>query len=287
VHRLGANTWIWVSPLTGARLEALAPFIAELGFDVIEMPIENAGDWEPSRAAELLGGLGLGATVCAVMPDSRDLTTDDGDVVRTTSDYLRSCVDAAAAVGSGVVAGPLYSPVGRCWRVDADERARLVARLADNLAPLADYAGEHGVRLGLEPLNRFETSMVNTVEQALEIVERVDSPALGIALDSFHMNIEERDMSAAVAAAGSRIAHVQVCGNDRGAPGSDHIDWAAFLSALAASAYDGPLCIESFTAENQTIATAASIWRPLAVTQDQLAIDGLSFLRKQLAQLQT
>jgi D-psicose/D-tagatose/L-ribulose 3-epimerase len=98
-------------------------------------------------------------------------------------------------------------------------------------------------------------------------------------LDVYHMNIEETDLPAAIARAGERIAHVQVCGNDRGAPGTDHLDWPALLAALDAAGYDGPLVIESFTAENATIATAASIWRPLAPTQDALAVDGLTYLK--------
>jgi len=135
------------------------------------------------------------------------------------------------------------------------------------------------VVLGLEPLNRYETSLVNTVEQALEIVEALDSPGCAIQLDTFHMNIEEKDPAAAIRLAGSRIGHVQVCGNDRGAPGNDHIDWPSIADALAEVRYVGPVCIESFTAENKTIATAASIWRPLERSQDAIAIDGLAFLR--------
>jgi D-psicose/D-tagatose/L-ribulose 3-epimerase len=283
MNQLGANTWIWVSPLTDARLADLAPRIAAWGFDVIELPVEAPGDWDPGRAADLLDELGLGATVCAVMPDDRDLVRDDPATVARTSEYLRGCVAAAARVGSRVVAGPIYSSVGRTWLLDADGRKATVGRLAEALRPLADHAGEHGVTLAVEPLNRYETSLVNTVEQALEVVELVGSPACGVALDTFHMNIEEADLAAAVRAAGSRIAHVQVCGNDRGAPGADHIDWPGFLGALGQAGYAGPLCIESFTSENRTIATAASIWRPLAPSQDALATDGLAFLRAQLA----
>ncbi len=279
MNPIGANTWIWVSPLTDERLTLLAPRIRDWGFAVVELPIEDPGDWDPPRTADLLTRLGLGATVCAVMPHDRDLSTADRAVVRDTQEYLRRCVDAAATVGSGVVAGPLYSPVGRTWLMDAAERRATVERLVENLRAPADHAAERGVRLALEPLNRFETSFINTVEQALEVVEALASPALGIALDTFHMNIEEKDPATAIRAAGAHLAHVQVCGNDRGAPGSDHIDWASIARALRDTAYTGPVCIESFTSENQTIARAASIWRPLAPTQDQLATDGLAFLQ--------
>lgn len=279
MNPIGANTWIWVSPATDERLADLAPRIRDWGFDVIELPIEQPGDWDPGRTAELLTELGLGATTCAVMPAGRDLATDDHEVVRATQAYLRDCVDAAARIGAGVVAGPMYAPVGWTPLLDVDERRAAVKRLVEALRSPSDYAAQHDVRLGIEPLNRFETSLINTVEQAMEVIEAVDSPSCGLTIDTFHLNIEEKDPAAAIRSAGEHLAHVQVCGNDRGAPGSDHIDWGAHAAAWGAIGYDGPVCIESFTSENRTIARAAAIWRPLAPTQDQLATDGLAFLR--------
>jgi D-psicose/D-tagatose/L-ribulose 3-epimerase len=278
---IGANTWIWVSPLTDGDLAGLAPRIAGWGFDVIELPVENPGDWDPGRTADLLAALGLGATVCAVMPPGRELVATGADVVAATQDYLRACVDAAAAVGSGVVAGPIYASVGRTWRFDAGERATYRRELRDALAPVAEDAAGRGVRLALEPLNRYETSVVNTVEQGLEMIDDLPADSVGLALDAYHLNIEEQDPAAAVRLAGEagRLAHVQVCANDRGAPGADHVDWPALRDALADAGYAGPVCIESFTAENASIATAASIWRPLARSQDAIATDGLAFLR--------
>jgi D-psicose/D-tagatose/L-ribulose 3-epimerase len=131
----------------------------------------------------------------------------------------------------------------------------------------------------VEPLNRYETSLLNTVDQTLDALDGLPPEHIGIALDTYHLNIEERDPPAATRRAAGRVVHVQVCGNDRGAPGADHVDWRGFLDALSDAGYAGPLCIESFTADNATIATAASIWRALARTQDALATDGLSFLR--------
>ena len=281
VPPIGANTWIWVSPLTDERLAGLAPRLAAWGFDVAELPVEGLGDWDPSRTAELLGRLGLSATVCAVMPAGRELVAADAAVVADTQAYLRGCVDAAATVGSGVVAGPMYASVGRTWRCSPAERAALGVELRAALAPVAEHAAARGVRLAVEPLNRYETSVVNTVEQGLEMIDGLPAEAVGLALDVYHVNIEERDPAAAVRLAGAagRLAHVQVCANDRGAPGADHMDWPALRDALVAVGYPGPLCIESFTAENASIATAASIWRPLARSQDAIATDGLAFLR--------
>jgi D-psicose/D-tagatose/L-ribulose 3-epimerase len=279
MNPLGANTWIWVSPLTDDGLSTLAPRIADWGFDIIELPIEQLGDWDPDRARRLLDDLGLGATTCAVMPPTRDLVVDDPAIVAATADYLRGCIDVAVRVGARSVGGPIYASVGRTWLLDDDARRATIARLIANLEPLAAMAAASGVILALEPLNRFETSLINTVDQALEVVDAVDSPGLGIALDTFHMSIEEKSPAAAIRRAGSRLAHVQASGSDRGAPGNDHLDWPSIADAIADVGYTGPICIESFTNENQTIARAAAIWRPLERSQDAIATDGIAFLR--------
>ncbi|MDP9861526.1 MULTISPECIES: sugar phosphate isomerase/epimerase family protein [Streptosporangium] len=274
---IGVNTWVWVSPLTDEDLMRLAPKVAGWGFDAIELPMEQIGDWDPERAADLLGELGLKASVVLVMPPGRELVAADGETFRTTRDYLRRCVDAAVAVGSPVIAGPAYASVGRTWRMSEEERPACYAQLRENLAPVGEYAAERGVTVAVEPLNRYESSLINTVGQAVEAVGGI--PGVGLALDVYHMNIEERDPAAAVRQAGELIAHVQVCANDRGAPGADHLDWPGLAGALQEVGYRGPLCIESFTAHNRSIATAASVWRPLAATQDDLATQGLAFLR--------
>jgi D-psicose/D-tagatose/L-ribulose 3-epimerase len=211
------------------------------------------------------------------MAPGRDLV--DATCVAATQDYLRACVDLAAGIGATSVCGPFYAATGRVWRMETAERTRAYDDLRRNLAPLVEHAVANGVRLGIEPLNRYETSLVNTVDQALTALEPLLGAGLGLALDTYHLNTEERSSADAVRAAGPHLVHVQVCGSDRGAPGGDQTDWPALLAALDEVGYGGPLNIESFTADNASIATAASIWRPLAPTQDDLARDGLAFLR--------
>lgn len=277
-RRVGVNTWVWTSPLTDERLRELAPMIKRWGFDLIELPIENVGDWDPVSAASLLADLGLDAVVTLVMGEGRELVATDAATVRSTQDYLRRVVDAAAVVGSPVIAGPAYASVGRTWRMTPEERRGCYAELTENLAPVASHGDGAGVQLAIEPLNRYETSLINTVAQGLEAI--ADLPTVGLLLDVYHMNIEETDIPDAIRCAGRRIAHVQVSGNDRGVPGSDHLPWGTIIQALDDADYTGPVCIESFTARNETIATAASIWRPLAPTQDAIAVEGLAHLRR-------
>ncbi len=276
---IGANTWIWTSPLTDTALDELAPKIAAWGFDLIELPVEQLGDWDPAHVAAILAEQGLRAGVCAVMGAGRDLTSGDDATVGATRDYLRGCVEAAATVGSAVVGGPIYAPTGRVGLIDGAERRGAIERVAAGLEPVLDEAQAAGVPLALEPLNRYETSLFNTVAQALELIELVAHPALGLLLDTFHLNIEERDLPAAIRTAGPHLIHLHACANDRGAPGADHLDWPGIRDALTSIDYRGAVTIESFTAANRTIATAASIWRPLARSQDAIATDGLRFLR--------
>ena len=172
MKKLGANTWIWVSPLTDERLTQLAPRVRDMGFDVIELPIEQLGDWSPEHAAEVLAEHGLSASIAVAMAPGRELCGADAQTVATTQAFLRECLDVAATVGAGAIAGPIYTSTGRTWRITPDERVRLYAELRENLAPVADYAGEVGVKIGIEPLVRYETSLINTVEQALEAIDR-------------------------------------------------------------------------------------------------------------------
>jgi len=279
MNPIGANLWIWDSPITDAVIRRRAPLIASMGFNLIELPLENPGDWSPRLVKPILDDLGLAASVCAAMGPGRDLTTGDAATVSATRDYLQHCIDAAAGVGASVVAGPIYAPTGVTGSRTLEERDRAIAVVAANLGPVLDHARESGVRLAIEPLNRFETSLFNTVGQTLELLRAVDRPELGLLLDTFHMNIEERSQPEAIRAAGSSLFHFHACGNDRGAPGGDGIDWLGIRDALSEIGYRGAITIESFTSANRTIATAASIWRALAPSQDELATGGLHFLR--------
>lgn len=280
MNPIGVSTWVWTSPLDDRTLATLAASVAGWGFDVLELPVENPGDWDPALAARVLADHGLGATVCLVTSPGRELVDADAATVAATQDYLRHVVDVAHTVGADTIGGPAYSSVGRTWRLAAGARPAAYREWRANVAPVVEHATAAGVRIAVEPLNRYETSFLNTVDQALEAMDGLDPRGVGLLVDLYHQNIEEHDLPAAIRRAGDRIAHVQVGANDRGAPGTDHHDWAGIKDALEQVDYRGPICIESFTGDNEAIATAASIWRPLAVTQDDLAIDGLRFLRE-------
>jgi D-psicose/D-tagatose/L-ribulose 3-epimerase len=275
----GISTWVWESPLTDSNLPGLLAKIAAMGFDAVELPLENDGDFTSATVLESLAGNGLKPFLVGAMAPGRDLVAADPASVEQTQAYLAACITMASSIGSPTVCGPFYAQTGRVWRMSGEQRRDAYAELRRNLQPVAALAQEAGVVLGIEPLNRYETSLINTVDQALEALGPLLGNGVGLALDSYHLHIEERSVAAAVRATGEHLVHVQVCGNDRGAPGGDQTDWGGFLQVLNEVGYTGPLNIESFTVDNAAIAVAASIWRPLAPSQDELAESGLAFLR--------
>ena len=281
--KFGVNAWVWSSPVTTDELKTLAPKVAGMGFDQIEIPIEGMDDMDYVQGAKIIKEHGLAVSVCAAMGPDRDLIHDDESIQQNGINYIRHCIDAAATLGATNIVGPIYSAVGRCWQQTADERARDVDLLVKNLSTLADYAVDKGTVLGIEPLNRFETSFLNIAPQMIEVIDRVDSPGCKIMLDSFHMNIEEKSLGDAIRAAGDRLIHFHACENDRGAPGSGNVQWDDVAQGLRDINYDGPVVIESFTNKVKTIARAAAIWRPFESSQDALAQNGLAFLKQLLA----
>ena len=281
--RFGVNTWVWTSPLTTEELEKLAPHVAGLGFDWIEAPLEGLDDLDYREGAAIVRDNGLGVSCCLAMGPDRDLIHPDPAIRDNGMAYVRGSIDATAALVGTNLAGPIYSAVGRTWEMTADERARDTDLLVENLSALAAYAGDKGVTLCLEPLNRFETSFINLASQAVDVVDRVGHPNMQILLDTFHMNIEEKSLGDAIRLAGPRLKHFHACENDRGAPGSGNVQWQDVRQGLKDIGYDGPVVIESFTAKVKSIARAAAIWRALAPTQDDLARDGVRFLKPLLA----
>lgn len=275
---LGVNTWVWTSPLNEVSLREIAQKVSAMGFSAIELPVESPGDWDAARARDVLSEFSLVPYVVGAMAPGRDLVSAPAVQISATQDYLRECLRVARVLGAKVVAGPFYAQTGRTWRMSPAERDAVIRELRESLKPLVDEAAGADITLGIEPLNRYETSIINTVEQGLDVLGPLLGSGIGLALDTYHLNIEEKRPNDAIRAAGEHLVHVQVCGNDRGAVGDDHMDWAGILDALDDVSYTGALNLESFTGENDTIATAASIWRPLAESQDALAQRSFDFL---------
>lgn len=278
---LGLSTFVLASPFTDADGEQFDR-VAALGYDVIEVCIEDPALLTATSLISNASRTGLAISICGAFGPDRDVSADDSDRARAGVAYLEHCIDIAAAVGSPHVAGPMYAPTGQTRMLSPADRDAQRRRAADGLRSAADYAAERGVRLAIEPLNRFETDLVNTTEQALELLDLIGADNAGLLVDTFHMNIEEKSIGDAIRMAGSKVFHVQVSENDRGTPGSGHVPWQEFFASLDDIDYRGQVVVESFLPTVAEIARAVSLWRPVAPSMDALAADGIDFLRRSL-----
>jgi D-psicose/D-tagatose/L-ribulose 3-epimerase len=277
--RYGASTFIWVSPFSNKTLDLLDKAKA-FGFDILEICVEDPDSLDPASIRARAEKAGVALTICGAFGSSRDLSSEDAAVRQNGLAYLERCVDFASSLGSPFVSGPMYAAVGNTRMLERAERAAQWARAVASLKTAAAYAAERSVKLAIEPLNRFETDLVNTVDQGLQLIADIGARNVGLLLDTFHMNIEEKDIPSAIRRADGHIVEFHACSSDRGTPGEDHLPWNAIADALRDARYEGPVVIEAFTPEIKEIARAVSIWRPLAPSQDALARDGLQNLRR-------
>ena len=279
--KFGINTFLFTSPFTNQSTRLFRRFKA-WGFDGVEIAVEDPADFDAVFVKAQLDRHGLGCTsVCACFPPGRDLRGTTAQQ-RATIVYLKRLVDIAGVLGTKIVMGPLYSATGRAAVVPAAEYKRQWRTVRGHLKTICDYAAAHDKVICLEPLNRFETDFLNTVEQGLQMIREVKSPALKLLLDTFHMNIEEKNPAASIRRAGKHVGHIHASASDRGTPGNDHVDWLGVARALKGIRYDGAVVIESFTQDVQVIARAAAIWRKIEPRRDDIAIKGLAFLKKTL-----
>lgn len=275
---IGVSTFVWVSPFSTASFDVLHK-AKDIGYDVIEIAVEDRDliDWVALK--KVSRELDLDVTVSGAFGMDRDISSERPEIRANGLSYIIDCLEIANDFESPVFGGPLYSAVGKTRLVTAEQKAQEKQWCLENLHQAIRRAEALGVTLALEPLNRFETDMVNTVDQAIAIVDELNSPYLKILLDTFHSNIEEKDIPASIIKLGDRLTHVQANENDRGTPGTGHLDWPGIRDALQSIGYSGSLVIETFGAPSKELARAASIWRPLANSADELAAEGFTFLK--------
>jgi D-psicose/D-tagatose/L-ribulose 3-epimerase len=281
VMRLGINTFLFTSPFTNDSTKLFNQF-KRWGFDTVEIPVEDPSHIDPAHVKRELERHGLVCgSICACMGPDRDLRGTP-EQQKTGLDYMLKLINQMVALDCPSLIGPVYSAVGRADAVPPAEYKRQWKTVVRHLKTLCKHALKNGRRVCLEPLNRFETDFINTCDQGLKMIKDVGSPALKLHLDTFHMNIEEKNQAAAIRKAGKLLGHFHACGSDRGTPGNDHIDWKAIAKALAQVHYQGDVVIESFTTDVKVIARAAAIWRRIEPTRDEIAVKGLKFLRRTL-----
>lgn len=281
--RFGINTFLFTWPFTN-RSARLFPRFKKWGFETVEIPLANLNDIDPFFIRDKLAAQGLvcGSVTPCLGPEM-DLRGTPRQQ-RAGLEFMKKVLDTMVLLDSPILIGVVYSTVGRTDLVPPAEQRQQWKTVVKNLKELSQYAEDRGRVIAFEPLNRFETDFMNTCEQGLRMIADVRSDALKLHLDTFHMNIEEKDPAAAIRKAGFRLGHFHACGSDRGTPGNDHIDWKSIAAALKDIGYRGDVVIESFTSDVTIIARAASIWRKLEPTRDEIAWKGVKFLKRLFAE---
>jgi len=276
--KFGVSTWLWTSPFTTETI-SLFPKIKAMGYDAVEIPVEYPEVIDGKKVKEALKRHGLEAIVCGAFGPTRDLTHEDPTVHQNCFEYIIQCLDLCNTWDAKFLAGPMYSAVGKARMVSPEQRKVEWERAVTNLHKVSRLAHERGLAIALEPLNRFESDLVNTADDVMRLVRDINHHSARVLLDGFHMAIEERDIEQAITSVGDKLIHVQVSENHRGTPGTGQTPWHSFKKGLTNMNYQGVVSIESFTPEIKELAGAVCIWKNLAPTQDGFAQEGLHFLK--------
>jgi D-psicose/D-tagatose/L-ribulose 3-epimerase len=280
--KYGINLYLWADDMHDGLMPVLEK-LKRIGYDGVEVPIFDLDQAKWKQWARRLDDLGLERTANTVIAPEHNPVSADPAIREAAYRHMQAVVDSCATVGSSILCGPHQVALGVFTGKGAtdDEWQRSV----EHLRRVADYAADQGVVLAEEVVNRFELYHLNTLDQAIRLVDEVDRPNCKIHLDTFHAHIEEKDTAAAIRRAGSRIAHVHISENDRGVPGTGSVAWDANFDALRDAGYDGWLTVEAFGNFLPNLAAATKIWRPLFESEEQLAAEAYAFLKGKIAPL--
>jgi D-psicose/D-tagatose/L-ribulose 3-epimerase len=274
--KFGVNLLIWTANFDASHLP-LFPRIRQAGFDGVEVLMFKGREFAADALRRGLAETGMECTICSVMVDGLSLIADDAAIRARAIEQLRENIAVTAEVGAKIIAGPMYALVG--YLAGRRRTTEEWQRAVDCWQQLGPWLSQHDVTAAIEPLNRFETFFLNTAADAARFCDEVDHPSVGILYDTFHANIEEKSIAGGCRTVARHLKHLHTCENDRGTPGSGHVEWDAVFEAIRDTGYDGWLTIESFGANIPEIAAAAAIWRDLAATPEAVAFDGIGFLR--------
>lgn len=278
--KYGMNLLLW----SGQLDESVAPVLKNLkllGYDGVEIPLFNL-DLDYASWGKRLDDLGLERTAVTIRNADDNPISSDANVRRKGIELTKKTLDCCAAVGAQTLVGPYHSAIGHFSGSGptADEWNWGV----ESMREVAEHAGKVGVTLGVEPLNRFETYLLNSHADGARFVREVNHPRCKVMYDTFHSNIEEKCPALAIHSCADVLGHVHISENDRGTPGSGNIRWCENFGALAEVGYNGWMVVEAFGLALPEISAATKIWRRMYQDEMQLARDGLAFMKKEVAQ---
>lgn len=275
--RLGLHTFAAAPRWDVAAMRTLMPRLAAHRVRVLEIPLLDPSEIDIAASRAFLDEARIEPICSLGLPASVDVINDPGPGLA----FLEPAFEVARAVGSGVLSGVTYGTIGRTSGAPATGAE--ISGMCRFLEQAATLARGYGLRLGIEPCNRYETHLLNTGDQARRVCEAVGAENLFIHLDTYHMNIEEVSFADGVNACGEFLGYVHLSESNRGTPGAGMVDWAGVYSALAEAGFDGITTLESMNHVHPDIAAGLAIWRPVAENPDDVIDKGLPFLHRAAA----
>lgn len=278
--KFGMNLLLWTGELNEGLLPVLES-LKKMGYDGVELPLFNVG-LDYAAWGRRLDDLGLARTAVTVRGEADNPISPDPAVRALGIANTKRAIDCAQAAGATALVGPFHSALGYFTGkgATADEWKWGV----ESMRPVAEHAGQAGVTLGLETLNRFECYLLNAHADAARFVQEVNHPNCRAMYDTFHSHIEEKSVAGAIRAVAPVLCHVHISENDRSTPGQGNVRWADNFDTLKEIGYDGWLTIEAFGMALPELVAATKIWRRMYQTEEQLAREGLAFMKAQYAQ---
>ncbi|MDE0303920.1 MAG: sugar phosphate isomerase/epimerase [Albidovulum sp.] len=274
--KYGVHAGLWMARWTD-DIVPIMRIVSDLGFDGIEISLLGMSDEKAEALGSLASGHGLNITCSDGLTPQADITSADADIRKAGREYLRWAVRTAAKMGSQSLAGVIYAP----WGVyEPDRKEERAAYASEAFAALDADLKARNVKLGIEAINRFETDLVNTAREATRIAEDSNSEHVGVLLDTYHLNMEEKEISRAIAETGEKLFHFHVSENDRGVPGSGHLPWNDVKAGLDELSYDDWIVAEIFVIAGNPASADLKIWRNIEPDATDAARRSLDFMRK-------
>ena len=274
--KLGIGMYLWTTDVTPEHYPIFAG-LAGLGYDGAEIPVGSGLAADNGEIRRALDDTGLQCTTILNLAAEANPVSPDPAVRRRGLDEIRLGIDAAHTLGSHVLSGPFQTAYAVFTGAGPTEQE--LSWSAEVMRAAAEHAAQAGVVLAVEFLNRHEGYLLNTLQQAAALTARVDHPAFGVLYDTHHAHAEEDDVTAAIAAHGSAIKHVQASENNRGGLGAGQVAWSDTARALAGIGYDGWVAAEAFAADVPGLSTKAHVWRDTFGSKDRFAADAIGFMR--------
>lgn len=269
---IGVHALVFAGDWTQASIVAAASGAAKAGYDLLEIPAFNADKLDAELTRRIFTEHGVGAACSLGLSLDADISSDDSAIVAAGAAELDKALNFAAAVGASHLCGILYSALAK-YPAPPTKQGRV--NCVRELKLLAGKAADRRVKVCLEVVNRYETNLLNTAAQAMELIEgEVQHPNVFVHLDSYHMNIEENSMEMAVRLCGpSRLGYVHLGESQRGYMGSGSVDFTGLFRGLADIGYTGPITFESFSSAvvSPDLSNNLCVWRNLWSDSGDLA----------------